>query len=166
MPTARTPAVDAFRKGSLVNFLKDMSDEVHSQGGSNAVCLLPSDEGEMERLSWRTVAHLPSIDIFGTDPYWHIRGLELEPFVAEQSDRVLEVCEHAGKEGHIWVPAFKLPLGKEYELAVAMQIATHLGIRRIAAWGFRGSEAMSSVSCDRPDLVWEIIGKTYQKLHS
>ncbi len=165
MPNDLTQEVHTFRKDTLTQFLDDMSTYAKSKGVHNAICLLPASEETREGLDWDVIAGLPSIDIFGTDPYWYIHNREVREYVGEHTTRVVEICRQNEKRSHIWVQAFKVPAKREEEISVALELAVDLGAEILAAWGYGGCEVISSIASERPHVVWDVIGQTYRKLH-
>jgi len=166
MPEELTPEVLTFRQDLLLTFLGEMIAYVKERSAQNAVCLLPVSDESREGLPWEQVASLPGIDIFGTDPYWLIFQRDVKEFVTEQTRKVVEVCREHGIQPHIWAQAFKVPAGHEGEIEVALNIARGEGATILAAWGYRGCEALSGIACEQPEEVWEMIGRTYSKLRS
>lgn len=164
MPTVLTPELQAFRQNLLLEFLGEMIAYTKAQGAKNAVCLLPVSEESREGLPWDRVSSLPGIDIFGTDPYWLIFERDVREFVAEQTRKVVAVCQERGIQPHIWAQAFKVPAGRESEIALALSTAKSEGATILAAWGYRGCEALSKIACDRPAVAWEIIGSAFSRL--
>lgn len=172
MPSALTDEVREYRSQSLVEFISTLGSAARSHGLGNAICLLPvdtgggkSEKGEWgdERV-WEEIASLDSIDVFGTDPYWFHFSREMEPFVREWASRVHDLCGRHGKESQIWVQAFRVPAGREAELKAAAFLASDIGIDSLAAWGYEGCAAMSSLACDRPEVVWQILSETFDLL--
>lgn len=172
MPRALTPEVEQFRVDSLTEFVDALAMEARSQGLGNAICLLPVDMGTESREEiewpqqglWERIAALGSIDLFGTDPYWFHFCRDMEPFVGEWAGRVRDLCVRHGKESQIWVQAFRVPRGRESEVRDAAFLASEMGIESLAAWGYEGCAAMSSLACDRPEVVWQILCETFREL--
>lgn len=168
MPTELSEDVINFRQRSVVEFLEESCEEAKRRGMRNCVCVLPDEGGEFGRLSgtaeWESIARIPSVNIFGTDPYWLLFGKKMEQFVREYSRKVVEICKKYGKEPQGWVLAFLIPAGREEDVGQAVDIMFDEGIRNIAAWGFRGCEVID-IACANPERVWEILGKAYKKTH-
>ncbi|MCD6317678.1 hypothetical protein J7M02_01270 [Candidatus Aerophobetes bacterium] len=179
MPTEFSQDIVKFREESIVNFLTEMSAFAHQKGIKNAVCLLPIENPIFGVKNWDKVCGIETIDIFGTDPYWIsfeqkaalmgfggkvLKSLEVGKFVGYFSQKTQDLCKKYGKEGQIWIQSFKIPEGREQELTIAIDTAYNVGIRNIAAWGYDGCKSMSSIRSDRPDIVWEILGKAFRKI--
>lgn len=163
MPEVMTSAVHSFRQNLLLDFLGEMTAYARAKGGKNAICLLPESEKSSEGLPWDRAAALPAVGVFGTDPYWRSRGLDPAAFVAEQTRQVVSVCEPLGIKPHIWVQAFGLPAGSEQEVGVALRAAAAEGATVLAAWSYRAF-APFDIASERPDIVWDIVGRTYRSL--
>ena len=69
MPAELTEDVLKFREDSLIDFLKEMTEDVHARGKRNCVCMLPPwfPAGLDD---WGRVAGLASVDEVASDPYW------------------------------------------------------------------------------------------------
>ena len=69
MPAELTEDVLKFREDSLIDFLKEMTVDVHARGKRNCVCMLPPwfPAGLDD---WGRVASLESVDEVASDPYW------------------------------------------------------------------------------------------------
>lgn len=166
MPTNLTPELRAFRQNLMIDFLGELIAYTKSQGAKNAVCLLPVGEASRESLPWERVSSLPGIDIFGTDPYWLIFKRDVQEFVNEQSRKIVAICQKNNIQPHIWVQAFKVPAGHESEIELALTTARTEGITILAAWGYRGCEALSEIACERPIEAWKAVGRAYSQLRA
>ncbi|NIR48523.1 EAL domain-containing protein, partial [candidate division KSB1 bacterium] len=62
--------ITQFRDECVVEFLKELCDLAHTKNLKNAVCLLPFKDERIGISDWSRIAAIPSVDIFGTDPYW------------------------------------------------------------------------------------------------
>jgi hypothetical protein len=164
LPKEETDEVRAFKEHSVVSFLTELCDYVKKQGKKNAVCLIPPYIVPESIRNWDSVAKIPSLDIIGTDPYWNLGDLDVAKVVREYSKRIVELSRRYKREGQIWILNFRIKAGREKDVEVACQAAYEEGIRNIAAWSFKGTGCMSYLACDNPDLVWEVLGSTYQKL--
>ena len=81
VPAELTPEVQAFREASVADFLRDVVAHVASLGGRSTICLLPATAGTHGISDWNTVASLPGLTTFATDPYWKHWNESAEPFV-------------------------------------------------------------------------------------
>jgi len=167
MPQELTEEVMLFRQKSALQFLEEMCDEAKRLGMRNCICVLPDETGRMSKAAgtseWENIARIPSVDIFGTDPYWILFNSPMEEFVRRYSLRVKELCDQYGKEPQVWVLAFIIPEGREEEVGEAVEVIYETGVRNIAAWAYRGSHLID-ISCKNPEKVWDILGKAYKKV--
>lgn len=164
MPVDRTPSVRAFQEESLLSFLDEMTQLVKRRGGRNALCVLPTSSPSFVSAA----AALPAVEIFGTDPYWYFLGESVEgaeavrEFVGHFARWIVDLCSQHGKTPHLWVQAFRVPAGREEEIAVAVEAAAEAGVEVLAAWGYAGCGHMSHVASERPDVVWETLGRAFR----
>ncbi|MBI2870465.1 MAG: hypothetical protein HYY14_02015 [Candidatus Omnitrophica bacterium] len=166
LPLELTPEVRKFRDHSIVTFLTELCDRVKARGKRNAVCLLPPYIVPDCLADWDTVARIKSLDIIGTDPYWHLGGIKAQEIVREYSRKIADLARLYNKEAQIWILAFRIKQGTESDLARACEAAYKEGIRNLAAWSYLGTGYMSHLASDNPQLVWETLGRAYQKLRN
>ncbi|MBI1882979.1 MAG: hypothetical protein HYS08_02100 [Chlamydiae bacterium] len=150
-----TAEILTFREECLISFLRSLCSRAHQLGFKNAVCLVPKFEKILGIEHWEKVASLPEVDILSADPYAILLNVQVRDFVREITQRVTGLAQKFGKESEIWVQAFRIPKGREEEVTWAIQEASSGKPSRLAVWSHRGTEAMSELSCDRPELVWE-----------
>lgn len=161
MPKAFTEEVFLFRESSVVRFLKRFCDDTKKEGFQNAVCLLPDIFSKHALQNWAVVAKIKSLDILGTDPYWHFGVKDVEAFVRPYARKVSQLCRTYGKEPQFWVLNFKIRKGKESEIRIALETAYEEGIRNFAAWSYRGTGQMSALASADPPTVWKTLSRTY-----
>ncbi|MFQ5708869.1 MAG: hypothetical protein ACE5HO_15540 [bacterium] len=153
-----------FREDSVVSFLQELCDAAHSRGLKNAVCLLPLKDKSLGLSDWSRVAAIPSVDVFGTDPYWVFFDKDLGEFVGGFSREIQTLAQSFGKEGQIWIQAYKIPAGREEEIKEAVATAYAEGIRNFAAWSYYGTAYMSYIRSDNPEKVWDVLGEVYGEM--
>ena len=112
---------------------------------------------------WEAAAAIPDLDVFGCDPYWLLFRAEPEPFVRAFTKRTIELAQRYGLDSQIWVQAFSVPEGREEELGAGLRVAAEEGATHVAAWSYRGTETMS-IRCERPDVVWRVLGESFRSL--
>ena len=113
---------------------------------------------------WEAAAAIPDLDIFGCDPYWYAFRVAPEPFVRPFTKRTVELAKRHGRDVQIWVQAFSVPEGREQELDLGLRVAVEEGATHVAAWSFRATESMSAIRCARPNVVWDVLGRTFREL--
>lgn len=169
MPKHLTEEIFAFREASVVGFLKKFCDYTKREGFKNAVCLLPQLYSIHIVQDWSVVARLKSLDIFGTDPYWHIGIDDVEGLLRHYSHQVVDLCKRYRKEPQMWILNFRIKKGEEWKIATALRASYEEGIRNFAAWSYMGTGQMSWLKSDDPIKVWKTLSHTYrtfQKLMS
>ena len=168
MPTSLSQVVLEFREKKILDFLDRMASYVKKISGGkvrNAVCLLPVDDPRQGFMDWGKVCALPVIDVIGTDPYWISFERDCSEFVGAYSRKVVDLCARYQKEGQIWIQAYRIPKGREKELAQAVQVAYDAGVRNLAAWSLYACDHMSYLRSDDSPKVWETLLSAYGKLH-
>ena len=108
LPTELTPEARAFREASVVDFLREVVAHVADRGGNNTICLLPATEGTQGISDWDSVASLPGLTTFATDPYWKHWGEPAGPFVSRFARLLRETCDRHGVGAQLWLPSFGL----------------------------------------------------------
>jgi N-acetylmuramic acid 6-phosphate etherase len=157
VPAELTPEVQAFREASVVDFLREMLAHVASRGGRNAVCLLPATEGAHGISDWDTVAALPGLTTFVTDPYWKHWGEEAGPFVRRFARLLRETADRHGVAAQLWVPSFGLTRAEIPELEAAVAAAREEGVDDVWTWGYEACGHMTSLATPDAPLVWEAV---------
>jgi N-acetylmuramic acid 6-phosphate etherase len=157
LPVELTPEAQAFREASVVDFLREMVAHVAARGGRNTVCLLPATEGTHGISDWNTVASLPGLTTFATDPYWKHWGEAAGPFVRRFSRLLRETCERHGVGAQLWVPGFGLTREEIPELEAAITAAREEGVDDLWTWGYEACAHMTSLATPDSPLVWEAV---------
>jgi len=157
--------VIGFREQTVVDFFTYVCDYAKQCGLKNALCVLPEEDSLHGVTGWNALAAIPSLDIFGTDPYWAIHGMPLESYVREKTRAAKALCARYGKELQMWVQAFLIQEGREDEVMQAAEILYEEGARNIAAWSYRGGGWMC-VRSDNGEKVWDNLGKIFGRLHA
>ena len=154
MPAELTDDVLKFREDSLIDFLKEMTDDVHTRGKRNCVCMLPPwfPAGLDD---WGRVAKLESVDEVASDPYWERGAAEewVREKYAETAKKLVDVASQYGKAVQMWIKAYQIEAGRENDLAIAVEESRKAGIDNIFAWSYRGTETLSWLKSDNPDEV-------------
>ena len=154
MPAELTDDVKEFREDSLIDFLKEMTEDVHARGKRNCVCMLPPwfPAGLDD---WEKIARLESVDEVASDPYWE-RGASEEwvrEKYAETAVKLTQAANKYGKAVQMWVKAYQIESGREKDLAIAVEESRKAGIDNIFAWSYRGTETLTWLKSDNPDAV-------------
>ena len=147
----------AFREASVADFLREVVGHVAACGGRNTICLLPSTEGAHGISDWNTVASLPGLTTFATDPYWKHWNEDAGPFVRRFARLLHETCERHGVGAQLWLPSFGLTAGEIPELEAAVAGAREEGIDDLWTWGYEACGHMTSLATPDAPLVWEAV---------
>ncbi|MCR4320146.1 MAG: hypothetical protein NUV74_07420 [Candidatus Brocadiaceae bacterium] len=163
MPLDFTDDVKAFRQMTIVNFLEYLANEASKKGLKNSVCLFPTTDPRYGIYEWEKVAMIKSMDIFGSDPYWYAYKQDVTEFVRNMSNEVLALSKKYNKEPQIWIQGYRVPANREEEIVTAVDVAYDAGIRNIATWSFEGTDCMTYVRSERPEIVWQNVRNVYLK---
>lgn len=149
MPSQLTDDVKEFREDSLIDFLKEMTEDVHSRGKRNCVCMLPPwfPAGLDD---WEKIARLESVDEVASDPYWERGATEewVREKYAETAVKLTSAAAKYGKAVQMWVKAYQIESGREKDLAIATEESIKAGIDNIFAWSYRGTETLTWLKSD------------------
>ena len=162
MPDRLTPEVRLFKEDCIVEFSRFLCDATKAKGIRTALCLLPFENSSTIN-NWEKAAAIPSVDIFGTDPYWRPHQPDVARHVGKASRRIAELAARYNKEGQIWILNFNIPKGEEGKIKEAVEAAWEAGIRNLAAWSYFGASYIS-LKAEDPTAVWKTLSACYQEL--
>ncbi len=157
LPTELTPEAQAFREASVVDFLREVVAHVAERGGRNTICLLPATDGAHGISDWNSVASLPGLTTFATDPYWKHWNEPAGPFVRRFARLLRETCDRHGVGAQLWLPSFGLTAEEIPELEAAITGAREEGVDDLWTWGYEACGHMTSLATPDAPLVWEAI---------
>lgn len=158
-----TDDIKVFRQKTIIDFLEYLANEASKKGLKNALCLFPANDPRYGVYDWEKAARIKAIDIFGSDPYWYGYKQEVTEFVSRISKEVIEISKRHNKEPQIWIQGYRVPAQREGEIITAIDVAYNSGIRNIATWSFEGTDCMTYVRSERPDIVWQNVRTAYLK---
>lgn len=153
MPVELTPAVEEFRRASMVSFLRELIGYAAERELKNAVCWVPP-ELLPSGISLEEVAGMPGVDAVAVDPYWLAAGRTREDFFGPYVRRALSACRRHGKPLQVWLQGFRVPRGREGELLEAARDLAGSGVEYLAVWHHNG---MSSLLPEDPDALERVI---------
>lgn len=184
MPEQYVPALRTFREASLLDLLAGLCRSARAAGLRNTLCLLPVDEIAAQTQSspgqpdhtpvgydplldfgirdWQAAINVPNLDCIGCAPYWYRFAVPVEPFVHRCAERMVALARRRKLATQVWVQAFQVPAGREEELRIGIGAAAEAGVSYLAAWSYRGTESMSAIRCERPEVVWSILGEEFR----
>ena len=146
-----------FREASLVDFLREMTAHVAARGGKNTICVLPLTEGSHGIKDWDSVAALPGLDVFATDPYWKNFDEEPGAFVGRFAKLLSETAVRHGVRPQLWVPSFGLTGEDIPDLEAAIVATRAAGIDDVWTWGYEACGHMTHLATPDAPLVWEAV---------
>ena len=166
MPPAWSREARLFAEDLIAETVVWLVARAAAHGLASAVVLLP-DEDYYDPDLWRSVAALPGVHAFGTDPYWF--GFPDDPiangaYVRRWSERTVAATEGLPALPMGWLQAFRVPAGREAEIAWAAELMADAGIESVAAWSYRGCESMSRLAADDPAAVWDALARCFTAL--
>ena len=155
LPRDLDDEVLAFREASVVDFLRAML----ARGGTHTICLLPSTGGRFGISDWDSVASLPGLGTFATDPYWKHWDEEAGPFVRRFARLLRETCDRHGVGAQLWLPSFGMTATDIPDLEAAVAAAREEGIDDVWTWGYEACGHMSGLATPDSPQVWAAITK-------
>lgn len=162
MPDRLTAQVRLYKEESILEFTRFLCDATQAKGLLASLCLLPF-ENSSTVADWGKMAAIPSVDIFGTDPYWKPHQPEVGKHVSRFAKKTVDLARQFGKEPQIWILNFNIPKGEEGKIREAIEAAYAEGIRNFAAWSYFGS-AWMNYRAEDPLSVWKMLTGCYQEL--
>ena len=155
LPLELDEEVRAFREASVVDFLREML----ARGGTHTICLLPATEGAHGISDWNTVASLPGLTTFATDPYWKHWNASAGPCLRRFARLLRETCDRHDVAAQLWLPSFGLTAEEIPELEAAVAAAREEGIDDLWTWGYEACGNMSALATPDAPQVWAAITK-------
>ncbi|MBQ9805367.1 MAG: hypothetical protein IJW49_02505 [Clostridia bacterium] len=162
MPMILTPETEAFRAWSIANYFDRVTTYSKELGMENASCVMIhtlEQTNEMLKVS--------NLTDWGIDPYWSPkkRGKDPYEYVYTQSRDAIANAKSVGKDNHIWIQGYDLPLGHEDDIILATDAAYDAGARNILYWSYRAGESNDyrSTNCDR---CWQVMGEACARIRS
>jgi hypothetical protein len=164
MPLEYTEDVKKFREKNMYDFLIETCQTIKNTRASAevCVCIIPADLGPLGTPEWDLIAGIPEVDIFSTDPYYHVFGLERE-WAIEAARKTIETAKTHGKQSQLWLQMFRLPKGEETAVASLIPEYASLGVDSIFGWCYLANKG-TSIASDDPDKLWNLVLEEYRNL--
>ena len=162
LPTAWDPEVAAFIHGLLDDTVRWLVAEANRRGLGSSIVLLPDEQTGTAH--WPGLAALPGVRFFGGTPYWVFAGFppaDMPAYLTAWCERLLAATAGTNAQALGWIQAFSVPAGREGEIERGIEIMRETGVASIAVWAFRACAAMSALTPDNPDLVWETVRRAF-----
>ena len=154
MPLLEDEQVAEFRKDTLVNFFRVVTDYAATLGIRNTCCFMPGEYMHMLD-TVREVAALPHMDNLGVDPYWYSRNRYKQPYeyVYGYTKQMMDITNEYHKDHNLWIQTYAVPAGREEEIVQATEAAYDAGARCLLAWSYAGGES-NDYRADLPERTW------------
>jgi len=111
---------------------------------------------------WESILAIPEIDMFSTDPYYHVFGMDRE-WAIKTAKRTVALAQKFGKKSQLWLQLFRLPGGEEESVSTLIPTYRNLGVDSIFGWSYLAN-AGTSISSDNPDVLWKLITDEYRRI--
>jgi hypothetical protein len=164
MPMEYTEDIKQFRENNMHQFLLETCKTVKDTDRSTevCVCIIPAEFEFLGTPDWDKIASIKQVDMFSTDPYYHVFGLERE-WAFDAARRTIETGKRHKKKSQLWLQMFRLGAGDEEAVASLVPAYVEMGVDSIFGWSYLANKG-TSIACDNPDLLWELVTKEYCKI--
>jgi hypothetical protein len=164
MPMTYSGEVRAFREKSMHDFLRSMCSKVKSvrRGIEVGVCVIPAEIELLGTPDWDTIASIPELDVFSTDPYYHAFG-KARTWALDAAKRTVATAREHKKKSQLWLQMFRIADGEERAVASLVPEYAKAGADSIFGWSYLANKG-TVISCDKPDLLWKLVLDEYSKL--
>ncbi|MFX0107333.1 MAG: hypothetical protein ACFE7R_03550 [Candidatus Hodarchaeota archaeon] len=164
MPMEYNEDIRRFREENMHRFLIDSCKTIKGAKSSAevCVCVIPADFEFLGTPDWDRIAAIPEVDMFSTDPYYHVFGLERE-WAIEAAQKTVETAKRHRKKSQLWVQMFRQEAGEEQAVASLVPEYADLGVDSIFGWSYLANKG-TTISSDNPDLLWELVTTEYRRM--
>ena len=164
MPLVYNDVIDEFRKSSMLQFLTECCSKVKNINSSieTCVCVIPKAFETLGTPNWESILAIPEIDMFSTDPYYHIFGMDRE-WAIKTAARTFDLAKKYGKKSQLWVQLFRIPNGEEESVSTLIPVYRDLGVDSIFGWSYLANKG-TSISSDNPDVLWKLVTDEYRRI--
>jgi hypothetical protein len=164
MPFEYTEDVQKFREKNMYNFLVETCQTIKNTRASTevCVCIIPAELGLLGTPEWDLIAGIPEVDMFSTDPYYHIFGLDYQ-WAIEAARKTIQTAHMHDKQSQLWLQMFRLPEGEEAAVASLIPEYASLGVDSIFGWCYLANKG-TTIASDNSDLLWNLVTDEYKKL--
>jgi hypothetical protein len=164
MPMDYNEDVRRFREDNMYQFLVETCQTVKAANGATdvCVCIIPAEFEFLGTPDWDKIASIKEVDMFSTDPYYHVFGLEHE-WAIDAAKRTIETARKHKKRSQLWLQMFKLCAGDEAAVASLVPEYVSMGVDSLFGWSYLANKG-TSISSDNPDLLWDLVTKEYRRI--
>ncbi len=163
LPRGIGEEINLLNEYTIINFLKELCDYAKEKNLINIVCLSPTNANNLSMSSWHQVSEIHTLDIVAAKAYWYYSQFKLDSFVKGVAKKVNNLCENHGKKSQIWIQNFKILAGEEKQVERAIEICMDEKIDSLVGWSYYGSRAISSLRCQNPKAVWDVLGIMFKR---
>jgi hypothetical protein len=164
MPMEYNDDIKKFREANMYQFLVETCKTVKEGNRSTevCVCIIPAEFEFLGTPDWDKIASIPQVDMFSTDPYYHLFGLEHE-WAISIAKRTVETANRHKKKSQLWLQMFRLSEGDEEAVASLVPAYEAMQVDSIFGWSYLANKG-TSISSDNPDLLWDLVTKQYRRI--
>jgi hypothetical protein len=164
MPMDYNEDIRRFREDNMHQFLVETCQTVKAASGATdvCVCVIPAEFEFLGTPDWHKIASIKEVDMFSTDPYYHVFGLERE-WAIDAARRTIETAKKHKKKSQLWLQMFRLGAGDEEAVASLVPEYVGMGVDSVFGWSFLANKG-TSISSDKPDLLWDLVTKEYRRI--
>jgi len=161
------PAPEALRRSraaAILDLLTELVRMAADRRLGSSICLLPLGVPLGVEQDWPSVAAIPGVTEFGTDPYWHAFQIEgaaaRDAFIDLNADAARAAARSAAIPVMLWLQAFRLPATAERDLMEGTRRLLEHRPETVAIWGFEACAHMSGLACENAGRVWRGLVRT------
>jgi len=164
MPMVYSETVQRFREDNMHQFLVETCQRVKNANAKAdvCVCIIPADFEFLGTPNWDRIASIKEVDMFSTDPYYHVFGLERE-WAIESARKTIETAKKHGKKSQLWLQLFRLSAGDEEDVASLVPEYVEMRVDSLFGWCYLANKG-TTISSDNPDLLWGLVTEEYRRI--
>jgi hypothetical protein len=155
------PEYEAFRSDTVGRYTDNLCKQVKKldPNQKTMACVMVTD-----RECFESVAAIPELDIFGTDPYWLLtNGAMTIEQACDYAQQTKDICIEKGKTSQIWLNGWAIKAGQEDDVYTGGKALAEVGCDSFYTWSFRGALGTNE-ECERPDVTWASVSRLYREL--
>ncbi|MFW9908566.1 MAG: hypothetical protein ACFFEF_08315 [Candidatus Thorarchaeota archaeon] len=164
MPLQYDDSIRNFRETSMHQFLVESCKKVKESARSTevCVCIIPTESVGLGTPDWGKIASIQEVDMFSTDPYYHVFGKTKE-WAIETARRTVDTAKKHNKKSQLWLQMFRLPKGEEMNVASLVQEYVSLGVDSLFGWCYLANKG-TTIASDSPEHLWKLVTDEYRKV--
>lgn len=163
LPRGIGEEINLLNEYSIIIFLKELCEYAKQKNLINIVCLSPQNVNNLSMSGWHQVSELQTLDFLAAKAFWYYYQYRADSYVKGVAKKVSDLCEQHAKKSQIWIQNFKLLAGEEKQVEQAIEICINEKIDSIVSWSYYGSRAISSLRCQNPKAIWDLLGNMFER---